>query len=268
MPDSHFNSLLADAISALNTPTFTPKLMRVLSALLDFDCAVILGYRENKHPIYLYDSIENERDLLFQRYLTNSFQNDPFFQKLNESKQQGIFTLKDVVRKGADYQTYCDQFYRQTGWKDELSMLIQIEEHSWVVFYFGYLEQAKGFSKHQITRLQTYFSILQSLCQQHWKQIEFTMSESVLSPEEHSGSLRESIEQALATFGIDTLTKREQEIATLLVQGFDSKEIATRLNLVQGTVKNHRKRIYSQLNVSSLGELFQLFLNHLITHSR
>ncbi|NVC95325.1 LuxR family transcriptional regulator [Vibrio natriegens] len=268
MSDSHFNTLLADAISALNTPNFTPKLMRVISALLDFDCAVILGYRENKHPIYLYDSIQNERDLLFQRYLTNSFQNDPFFQKLNDSKQQGIFTLKDVVHQGVDYQAYCDQFYRQTGWKDELSMLFQVEAHSWVMFYFGYLEEGKRFSKQQINRLQPYFSILQSLCQQHWKQTEFSMSEPAFNAETFSGNLREVIEHALTTFGTNTLTRREQEVAQLLVQGFDTKEIATRLELVQGTVKNHRKRIYSQLKVTSLGELFQLFLNHLITRVR
>lgn len=268
MPDHHFNTLLAETISALNTPNFTPKLMRLISALLDFDCAVILGYRDNKHPVYLYDSIENERDLLFQRYLTNSFQNDPFFQQLNQSKQQGIFTLKDAVRKGVDYQTYCDQFYRQTGWKDELSMTIKIESSSWVMFYFGYIEEGKRFSRQKTCQLQSYFAVIQSLCQQHWKQTEFTMSEPVLNPETYSGNLREVIEQALNTFGIDTLTRREQEVASLLVQGFDTKQIATRLNLVQGTVKNHRKRIYSQLNVSSLGELFQLFLNHLITHSR
>ncbi len=268
MPNNHFNSLLAETISALNTSSFTPKLMRVISTLLDFDCAVILGYRHNKHPIYLYDSIESQRDLLFQRYLTNSFQNDPFFHKLSESKQQGIFTLQDVVRKGVEYQTYCEQFYRQTGWKDELCMLIQIEAHSWVIFYLGYLQDGKSFSKQQISRLQSYFPVLQSLCQQHWKLTEFIMSEPVFNPESYSGNLRDLIEHALTTFGSDTLTRREHQIATLLVQGLDTKEIATRLNLVQGTVKNHRKRIYAQLKVSSLGELFQLFLNHLITHSR
>ncbi len=268
MPNNHFNSLLSDAISALNTPNFATKLIRVITNLLDFDCVVILGYRENKHPIYLYDSIKNERDLLFQRYLTNWFQNDPFFQKLNESKQQGIFTLKDVTQQKVEYQSYCDQFYRQTGWKDELSMLIQVEEHSWVMFYFGHLVEGNGFSKYQINRLQSYFPVLKSLCQQHWKLAEFTISEPVFNPESYSGNLRASIEQALTTFCTDALTRREQQIATLLVQGLDTKEIAAQLNLVQGTVKNHRKRIYSQLNVSSLGELFQLFFNHLITHSR
>jgi len=268
MPDNNFNNLLAEAISALNTPNFTPKLMRVIRTLFHFDCAVILGYREGKHPIYLYDSIENERELLFQRYLTDSFQNDPFFLKLNETKQQGIFTLKAVARKGVDFNSYCEQFYHQTGWKDELSMLVEVESGRWVMLYFGYMTDGKYFSQQQINKLKPYFPIIQSLCQQHWKQTEFTFSEPVFAQSAYSGSMRLAIEQALATFGVESLTRREQEVASLLAQGFDTKEIAARLHLVQGTVKNHRKRIYSKLNVSSLSELFQLFLNHLILHSR
>ncbi|MEK6164922.1 helix-turn-helix transcriptional regulator, partial [Vibrio cholerae] len=60
------------------------------------------------------------------------------------------------------------------------------------------------------------------------------------------------------------LHPREQEITALLIQGLDSQEIAEALAISHGTVKNHRKRIYAQLHVSSLSELFQLFLNHLI----
>nr|WP_237333051.1 helix-turn-helix transcriptional regulator [Vibrio sp. V10_P2A27P122] len=50
------------------------------------------------------------------------------------------------------------------------------------------------------------------------------------------------------------------------MQGLDTKEIAKQLDITEGTVKNHRKRIYAQLRVSSLSELFQIFLNHIITH--
>ncbi|MGR1186644.1 helix-turn-helix domain-containing protein [Vibrio parahaemolyticus] len=268
MPNQNFNAQLAEAISALNTPNFTPKLMSVIHSIFDFDCAIILGYREGKHPIYLYDSIENERELLFQRYLTNSFQNDPFFQNLNQNKQQGIFTLKDVAKKGIEYQTYRKQFYDQTGWKDELSMLVEIESGRWVILYFGCLREGKRFSAAQINNLRSHFSVLQSLCQQHWKQAEFNLSEPVVRPDAYTGNMKVAIEQALSSFGIESLTRREQEVASLLAQGFDTKEISAHLHLVQGTVKNHRKRIYSQLNVSSLSELFQLFLNHLITHSK
>ncbi|OUS73514.1 helix-turn-helix transcriptional regulator [Pseudoalteromonas sp. A601] len=273
MHNDELNIHLADTISALNSPNFTPKLMHVISVLLNFDCSVILGYREGKRPIYLYDSIENKRDLLFQRYLTTSFQSDPFYQKLNANKEQGIFTLKDIVdkdvaRNDLDYQAYCEHFYHQTGWKDELSMLIEIEPTRWVILYFGFMENDKRFTKPQLAKLKSYFTIIQSLCQQHWKQTEFTLAEAVFSPAAYSGQLRAAIESALASFGQSVLTKREQEIAALIAQGNDSKEISKQLGVAEGTIKNHRKRIYAQLNVASLSELFQLFLNHLITQSR
>lgn len=268
MPNSHFNTQLAEAIAAINTPKFTSRLMALLGALLSYDCAVILGYREGKHPIYLYDSIESERELLFQRYLITSFQDDPFYQKLVEEKQQGIFTLKDVKTNQLEYQAYYQQFYQQTGWKDELSMLIKIEPSRWVMLYFGYLEEGKRFTQQQVSRLQPYFSIIQALCQQHWHQTEFVFAEPVFSATSYSREMRLSIEQAVGSFGERVLTKREQQIAALLVQGSDTNTISSLLGVTQGTVKNHRKRIYAQLNIASLSELFQLFLNHLITQSR
>ena len=273
MTDDVFNTQLAETISALNSPSFTLKLMRMIASLLSFDCAVIVGYREGKHPIYLYDSIENERELLFQRYLTTYYQNDPFYQKLIAHKEQGIFTLKDAVGKdiahnALDYQAYCEQFYHQTGWQDELSVLIKIEPTRWVMLYFGFMQDYKRFTKPQVTKLKSYFAIIQSLCQQHWKQTEFTFAEPVYSPNAYSGQMRAAIESALASFGQTVLTKREQEIAVLIAQGYDSKEIATQLDVSEGTVKNHRKRIYAQFNVASLSEFFQLFLNHLITLPR
>ncbi|RMZ62153.1 response regulator transcription factor, partial [Vibrio anguillarum] len=70
----------------------------------------------------------------------------------------------------------------------------------------------------------------------------------------------------LHSFGKDLLSTREKQIARLILQGLDTKEIAKQLDITEGTVKNHRKRIYAQLRVSSLSELFQIFLNHIITH--
>ncbi|UJF23211.1 LuxR family transcriptional regulator [Shewanella sp. OMA3-2] len=268
MLNDTFNIKLSEVISALNTPRFTPKLMGMISLVLRFDCAVILGYREGKRPIYLYDSIESDRELLFQYYLTTSFQHDPFYQKLTIQKQQGIFTLKDVVHKNLDYKAYCQQFYHQTGWKDELSMLIEIEPERWVMLYFGHMRDDKCFTQQQISKLKSYFCIIQSLCQQHWKQNEFNLAETVLNRSHSSTEIRESIQQALTTFGQALLTKREQEVVALIAQGFDTEDIAKQLNITQGTVKNHRKRIYVQLNVASLSELFQLFFNHMITYSR
>ncbi len=265
MAESQFNYLLAESISALKSPSFTPKLMALIASILSYDCAVILGLRKGKHPIYLYDSIENNRELLFDRYLTSAFQDDPFYKMLIIHEQQGIFSLKDVIKRDMDYQTYCNQFYLQTGWKDELSILIEVEATRWVVIYLGCTDADNAFSPFKVETLKSYFAVIQSLCQQHWQQTEFLLAEPVFSPESYSVKRREFIEDGLHSFGNDLLSTREKQIARLVVQGLDTKEIAQQLGITEGTVKNHRKRIYAQLRVTSLSELFQVFLNHIIT---
>lgn len=47
----------------------------------------------------------------------------------------------------------------------------------------------------------------------------------------------------------DDLSNREKEVLQLLAQGFDNKEIATRLVIAEQTVKNHVSIIYSKLGV-------------------
>ncbi|AQM21387.1 response regulator transcription factor [Vibrio anguillarum] len=266
MTKSQFNNLLADSISSLKSPSFTPNLMAFIASLVNYDCAVILGLRTDKHPIYLYDSIKNNRELLFDRYLTSAFQDDPFYKMLTINEQQGVFSLKDVAKRDMDYQTYCNQFYLQTGWKDELSILIKVEATRWVLIYLGCTHEDNLFSPLNVKTLKSYFSVIQSLCQQHWKQTEFLLAEPVFSPESYSVKKRKFIEDGLHSFGKDLLSTREKQIARLILQGLDTKEIAKQLGITEGTVKNHRKRIYAQLRVSSLSELFQIFLNHIITH--
>ncbi|MEF1311447.1 LuxR C-terminal-related transcriptional regulator [Vibrio mytili] len=266
MVESEFNNLLAESISSLKSPSFTSKLIALLASIVSHDCSVILGLRKGKHPIYLYDSIENNRELLFDRYLTSAFQDDPFYKMLTIDEQQGVFSLKDVVKRDMDYQTYCNQFYLQTGWKDEVSILIKVESDRWVVIYLGCTQTSNSFSRSNVETLKSYFAIIQSLCQQHWKQTEFLLAEPVFSPESYSEKRREFIEDSLDSFGRDLLSTREKQVVRLILQGLDTKEIAKQLNITEGTVKNHRKRIYAQLRVASLSELFQIFLNHIITH--
>jgi DNA-binding CsgD family transcriptional regulator len=59
------------------------------------------------------------------------------------------------------------------------------------------------------------------------------------------------------------LTEREGEIAGLLLRGHSAKSIARDLRISPGTVRNHMKRIYAKLGVSSQSELFAAFLDAL-----
>lgn len=45
------------------------------------------------------------------------------------------------------------------------------------------------------------------------------------------------------------LTKREQEIFTLLVQGFSTKEISSKIKISEKTVRNHISNVIQKLEV-------------------
>jgi DNA-binding NarL/FixJ family response regulator len=52
-----------------------------------------------------------------------------------------------------------------------------------------------------------------------------------------------------------TLTKREGEIASLVVQGLANKSVAVQLGLCEGTVKLHLHSIYRKLGVPNRARL-------------
>jgi DNA-binding CsgD family transcriptional regulator len=56
----------------------------------------------------------------------------------------------------------------------------------------------------------------------------------------------------------DALSPRELEVATLISQGFDHRQIAAKLNLAPDTVRNHTKNIYARTGVHGKLELTRL----------
>ncbi|GEK52484.1 helix-turn-helix transcriptional regulator [Vreelandella venusta] len=262
---SELSKALANAISALRTTQFTSAFIKLLNRLVAFDCAVIIGYRPGKHPIYLFDSLHQQRELLFQRYLMDAYQDDPFLLLLAQHQQEGVFTPKDT-RSFSDKNAYYQQdFYQQTGWRDELCITLRLSEARWIVVYLGKLEghavQQARFADVELNQIAGYLSVLSALCQQHWN-TPFHLASATVNCD-----IAAMLRQSVGSFGKTLLTVREQQVAALLVQGMDSQEIAEYLAIGHGTVKNHRKRIYAQLGVVSLSELFSLFLNHVVAAS-
>lgn len=57
------------------------------------------------------------------------------------------------------------------------------------------------------------------------------------------------------------LTPRECDIVELILTGFPTSLIAERLGLSRGTVKNHRRRIYDKLDITTERELFLIYID-------
>lgn len=57
---------------------------------------------------------------------------------------------------------------------------------------------------------------------------------------------------------LNSLTPREHEVLTLVVEGLPNKQIANRLGISQPTVKSHRRNVMEKMAVSSIAELARM----------
>lgn len=70
---------------------------------------------------------------------------------------------------------------------------------------------------------------------------------------------------AQAASPLASLSRREQEVLGLVVEGRSSKEIAARMHLAASTVDTYRSRIMTKLGVKSLADLVKFAMLHGLT---
>ncbi|MNG90808.1 Transcriptional regulatory protein UhpA [compost metagenome] len=264
---------LTAVVDALHGCAFPAALVRLIQHQVAFDCALLLGV--GARPLYLYDNLSHQRELLFDRYLAGHFGQDPFMQALTSGLDAGVWTLAELSNGQLD-PDYRRRFYQATGWQEEVGLILPIREGLTLMLFLGRLGQRRALRPSERARLEELFPLIHSLCRQHWQQPQPLLAESAAksvatsaagseATGQDGATLKVAIARAMASVGGDLLTRRERQVAGLLLQGLDTEAIAAALGIGSGTVKNHRKHLYAKLRLGSRAELFGFFLNHLIT---
>ncbi len=257
--DSLTQSLTA-VVDALHSPAFAAALVHLIQQQVAFDCALLLGV--GQRPVYLHDNLSHQRALLFDRYLTSHFSQDPFMQALEQGLGAGVWTLAQVSKGRLDPE-YRHHFYQATGWQEEVGLILPVRDGFTLMLFLGRLDKRQALRPDERVRLEALFPLVHSLCRQQWREAVPLLAQNPARPD--GSDLKATVEQAIASVGGDRLTRRERQVAGLLLQGLDTEAIAAELGIGSGTVKNHRKHLYGKLRLGSRAELFNLFLNHLIT---
>ena len=75
--------------------------------------------------------------------------------------------------------------------------------------------------------------------------------------------LRHNIKETLYKDITEKLSRREKDVLTLILQGFENKAIAKKLFISTKTVETHKEKIKDKTGISSVKELYKLNLSHL-----
>lgn len=251
---SHEFEQLARCVDTIGTPAFAREICDFCAAISKAETAFLSAFFDDHKPVPLYSNHTEASDkAALDMYLNVAYVLDPFFLKFRAGETDRVVTLKQIAPDDFKRSEYYQKFYKAIRLVDEWGVILSIAPDAALFFSFGVQSKEQ---RPVPRRLDLALPLVASLARRHW---------TVLSPErtDGSGRLAAHLEFAFDSFGTSLLSPREGEIVRMILKGHSSKSIARAFGNSPETIKVHRKRIYTKLNVVSQGELLSLFLTAL-----
>lgn len=215
----------------------------------------LISFQRDTKPITLLSHIL-DRDLaeFFTTYYARiGFMLDPFYIVAFGEAEFTAHQLREIAPDKFKTSEYYAQYYAKTGLVDELGATIRLGPRIALHLSLGRLG---GHGRFRANELR-YFKQLSPIILNRLKAI---LKDPVDVPEMSNAPDLIERYQNMSEPSRSGLSRREAEIAALIVQGHSSRAAGLQLGISDQTVKVHRRNIYRKLQISSQNELFSLLV--------
>lgn len=252
---------LAVAISNLKKPNFPTYLGRFLRTLSAYDNLLVLAYREEQRPIILYK--ESKWPVVFanlDEYQGGAYLLDPLFHLHMDQVEPGMYRMRDVAPDQFKRSAYYHQYYKATTLIDEIAFYAYTPGQYTVSACVGRTAPSnRPFPRRAIANLRSYEPVICSLIGNHWESLGTPAANSRAAATDDNALAGKLAEAASQMSGL-RLSRRQAQVALMILQGHSSRSIAMSLGISHHTAKVHRKQLYAKCGISSQAELFALML--------
>lgn len=190
----------------------------------------------------------------YATYIAGGYLLCPYYRRYRAG-ESGCFSLREIKPDGFEETEFYRRFYAAYGVVDDLSHIVQIEGRGAVVISYSRLASDGAFRDVEIARHRAAHPLIAAHARR--------CADVILNPPTEGAVEPRTLDAAVDQFGADLLTPREHEVIGMGLYGHRTQSVAAQLGISADTVKVHRKRAYAKLGVSSQGELFFKFLEHL-----
>lgn len=247
---------LAFAIGSLNTPQFLNRLQSWLLTCLPFDNITILAYFQNHPPaLKLFKSLQGEfHDHIQDVYLAGVYLLDPFHDLHINNAPNGVYRLGDIAPDKFRSNRYYLEYYKKTKMVDEYAFVTRPNAGVSLHICLGRNGGSNSrFSPRNFETAKRIAPIVTALAHTHWGNLQ--------SKGEYTEAniTKKLIETMQHRHGI-TLSKRQAEVAMLVLRGHSSVSIGLQLGVSYQTIKVFRKQLYKKCKISSQAQLFNLMI--------
>lgn len=257
MPGEKTWEAMASAVAATGTDEHVDRLIDLISAEVPHDFVTVTRYSTTKIPEFVKHRRFSDR--LVERYLDRYYVFDPFYACWRRERRLGIIPLRTLADDEVKRGQYMAEFLAQSEICDEVGVILE-DGDDWCLGIF--LDRsAKPFRDHEIQELMQRFPVFAAL---HALDIKargpgFARSKA----RDGLGALPRKETSIPPGLWLD-LSAREKELVELILAGHPTAAIAQRMEITVGTVKNHRRRIYEKLDITTERELFLQFFEAIV----
>lgn len=238
---------LGKVVDELGHPGFCPALTSWLRAIVPYSFTVVFGYMGDRRPIDIHDDFPRHRRKVFVTdYQEGPYLLDPFCHSAIRPVPPGLYRLRTLAPDRFYQGEYFRTYYKRTEISEEIGYFAQMPGDCHVVL--SLMREERVFSQAEFRRLSGLAPVVTALMRRQWAGLsqDFDSCES-----RHPGPGHDRL---------DRLTPREREIVTFILKGYSSDATGQTLGISTGTVRIHRRNIYTKLGISSQRELFVRFL--------
>ena len=251
-------------IDAIGTEGFAQTLSDALQRLAPFDYTVIFGYLGAARPMDLFDDFpRGKRKVFVEDYQEGPYLLDPFYLACGNKVEPGLYRIKDLEPDRFFQGEYFRSYYARTGLAEEIGYFIEMPGGATVVV--SLMRAEKAFSAKELRQLGEFWPVVRAICQRHWGDLAARFGANAKATSD--ASMHKSIELAFTNFGEGVLTPRERQVVEFTLKGHSADAVGQILEISPGTVRIHRRNVYSKLQIRSQGELFSKFINALVSAS-
>ncbi|BCG76721.1 helix-turn-helix transcriptional regulator [Mesorhizobium sp. 113-3-3] len=246
---------LAKAIAATGTDRHVDCLIDLIGADIEHDLVTVTRYSTTQTPEF----VKHRRfsDEMVKRYLDNYYVFDPFYASWRRERRLGIMPLKRLADDEAKRGQYIAGFLTQSEICDEVGIMLA-DGGDWCLGIF--LDRSTAsFKDSEIALLDERLPVFEAL---HALDIKARGSDFARTSAPTSPGASPQQKPTIPMSLWPELSLRERELVQLILAGHPTANIAERLGITVGTVKNHRRRIYEKLDITTERELFLQFFQH------
>lgn len=245
----------AAAVRASGTDAHLDRLIDLVATVAPHDLITVTRYSATQTPEF----VKHRRfsDEMVRRYLESYYVYDPFYANWREHRRLGVIPLKKLANDEVKRGRYMAEFLAQSEICDEVGVLLA-DGGDWCLGIF--LDRVESqFRESEIARLRGFFPVFAAL---HDLDIKTKTPGFMRTPKPASPGAVPRREPTIPPGLWTELSARERDLVELILAGHPTATIAERLGITVGTTKNHRRRIYEKLDITTERELFLQFFQH------